>query len=329
MAQTRPQLPTETVTHAESQYELGAGIAGFEAEAADELAGAHATSPWAAARQRFLRNKAATVALCVLCILFFMAIFAPFMHTADPIRPDFTAINQGPTGQHWLGADPLGRDIYSRLVYGLRVPFITALLGCLVTVLLGTMLGVVAGFAGGGIDFGLSRLTDFVFAFPGFVLALIVVSFFGPALDPYFGGAGRVLLLSMVFAFVSWPGLMRFVRSLALQLKEQQFVEAARVYGGTDRTIVMRHLLPNIWGLILVQASFIAIGLISIEAVLSILGLGVQAPNPDLGAILNEGVQHMALNGWEVFFPALVLTILILSFTFVGDGLRDAIDPRD
>jgi ABC-type dipeptide/oligopeptide/nickel transport system permease subunit len=123
--------------------------------------------------------------------------------------------------------------------------------------------------------------------------------------------------------------LMHFVRSLDLQFKEQQFVEAARVCGSTNCAIITRHLLRNIWGLILVQARVIAIGLVSIEAVLSILGFGAHAPNPDLGAMLNEGVQHMSLNGWEVFFPALLLTILVLGFTFVGEGLRDAIDPRD
>jgi ABC-type dipeptide/oligopeptide/nickel transport system permease subunit len=329
VSRERVDLPSENVIHAESQFELGAGLGGFEAEAAEELRDARVVSPWAGARHRFLANRAATVALVILSIMCFMAVFARFMHTADPIAPNFNAVNQGPSGSHWFGADPLGRDTYTRLVYGLRVPILTAALGTTVTVVIGTLLGLIAGFSGGRTDFALSRITDFVFAFPGFLLALIVVSFFGPALDNYFAGGGRVLLLAMVFALVSWPTLMRFVRSLTLSLKEQQFIEAARVCGGTNRTIVIRHLLPNIWGLVLVQASFIAIGLVSIEAVLSILGLGVQAPNPDLGSILNEGVQHMVADPWEVFFSSLVLTLLVVGFTFVGDGLRDAIDPRE
>lgn len=329
MSHEHVDLPSETVIHAEGQFELGAGLGGFEAEAPEELRDARVVSPWAGARRRFLANRAATVALAVLVIMCFMAAFAPFMHTTNPIDPNFDVVNQGPSGSHWFGTDPLGRDVYTRLVYGLRVPILTAMLGTTVTVFIGTLLGLVAGFAGGSTDFVLSRITDYVFAFPGFVLALIVVSFFGQALDNYFAGGGRVLLLAMVFALVSWPTLMRFVRSLTLSLREQQFIEAARVCGGTGRTIVVSHLFPNIWGLVLVQASFIAIGLVSIEAVLSILGLGVQAPNPDLGSILNEGVQHMVGDPWEVFFPSVVLTMLIVSFTFVGDGLRDAIDPRD
>jgi ABC-type dipeptide/oligopeptide/nickel transport system permease subunit len=193
-------------------------------------------------------------------------------------------------------------------------------------VFLGSVLGVAAGYFGGVVDSALARFTDLVFAFPAFLLALIVVSLYGPALDPYFGGAGRVILLSVIFALVSWPVLMRVVRALSQRIRQEPYVEAARVCGGKPWKIIWRHFLPNVVGLVLVQGAFIAVGLISVEAVLSILGLGVQPPNPDLGATLNEGVQHMGFNGWEVFFPALILTVLVLGLTFIGDGLRDALD---
>jgi peptide/nickel transport system permease protein len=275
-----------------------------------------------------MHNRAALASLVVLTVLGLMAAFAPLMLTQNPLTPDYSAIDNGPSPQHWFGTDPLGRDLYSRLVYGLRVPLATALIGTAVSMLIGTMLGMVAGYFGGKVDSVLARFTDLVFAFPAFILALIVVSLFGPALDPYFGGAGRVLMLAGIFALVGWPVLMRVVRSLAQRIREESYIEAARVCGGTDRSIIRRHVLPNLVGLALVQAGFVAIGLVSTEAVLSILGLGVQAPNPDLGAILNEGVQHMGFSGWEVLFPAIALAILVLGLTFVGDGLRDAFDTR-
>jgi oligopeptide transport system permease protein len=317
----------QTGTHDESLLELGTGFL-LAAEPVDETRAAEGEGPWRRARRRFTRNRAALVSLVVLAVFALMAAFAPFMHTQNPLTPDFGAIDNGPSAQHWFGTDPLGRDLYSRLAYGLRVPLITALIGSIISVFIGSLLGVAAGYFGGKVDSALARLTDLVFALPAFILAVIVVSLYGPAVDPYFGGAGRVLLLSGVFALVSWPVLMRLVRSFAQRIREEPFIEAARVCGGSNWTIIRRHVVPNVVGVALVQGSFVAIGLISIEAFLSIIGLGVQAPNPDLGAILNEGVQHMGFSEWEVVFPAAILAIVIVSFTFVGDGLRDALDTR-
>jgi oligopeptide transport system permease protein len=294
----------------------------------DELRAAEGEGPWRRAARRFVRNRAALTSLIVIVGLVITATLAPFMHTSDPLLPDFNAIDAAPSGHHWFGTDPLGRDLYSRLVFGTRVPLITALVGSVISVALGSLLGVLAGYFGGLVDSVVARITDLVFAFPTFILALIIVSLYGPALDPYFGGAGRVLMLSGIFALVSWPVLMRVVRSLSQRIREEPYVEAARVCGGTNWKIIWRHFVPNVVGLVLVQGAFVAVGLISVEAVLSILGLGVEPPNPDLGAILNEGVQHMGFNAWEVFFPAAVLTILVLGLTFLGDGLRDALDTR-
>jgi peptide/nickel transport system permease protein len=269
------------------------------------------------------------ISLGVILILILMAVLAPFMHTTPFWKVDFTAIDSAPTPQHWFGSDQIGRDEYSRVVYGMRVPLAVAIIGTIITVAVGTVLGMVAGFIGGVVDGGLSRFTDLMFAFPGFTLALIVVSSFGLAADKISpGGTGRVVLLTLVFALVSWPPLMRFVRSLALTLKEQQFVEAARTSGTSSWNIMRRHLLPNMYGVILVQAAFIAVAVISTETVLAIFGLTVQEPNPDLGAMLYEGVQRVQTAYWEVLFPGLTLAVLILAFTFVADGVRDAVDPR-
>lgn len=327
MAQPREQLPSQSQVNTEGRLELGADVpvAGYEAEKVET---ARVSSPTRDAWLRFRRNWAAMLALTVIIALILMAIFAPFMHTASPLQQNYDSLDQGPTVQHWFGTDATGRDQYSRLVFGLRVPLIVGIVGTVITVVIGTLLGVASGYSGGRIDSLLSRFTDLMFAFPGFTLALIVVSLFGPALDPYFAGGGRVLLLTIVFALVSWPPLMRFVRSLALSMKEQQFVEAARTVGTSHWGIMLRHLLPNMWGLILVQGSFIVVAVITTATVLSIFGLGVQPPDPDLGQMLYEGVHRIGFNPWEVVFPSIVLTILILAFTFFADGVRDAMDPR-
>jgi oligopeptide transport system permease protein len=321
------QVPSQSGIHDASELEIGTGFA-TAAEPVGEGAAAEGEGPWRRARTRFARNRAAVVSLAVLSVLAVMAMFAPLMHTENPLTPDFGAISTGPSAQHWFGTDPLGRDLYSRLVYGLRVPLVTAFVGAFISVFIGCVLGMAAGYFGGIVDSSLARLTDLVFALPAFILALVVVSFFGPALEPYFGGAGRVFMLCGVFALVSWPVLMRLVRSVAQRIREESYVEAARVCGGRNWAIIRRHVLPNVLGVALVQGAFIAISLVSIEAFLSILGLGVQAPNPDVGAILNEGVQHMGFSAWEVVFPAGVLAVLIITLTFVGDGLRDALDTR-
>lgn len=313
-----------------------AGIA--DAPAHDEyevsgLASPRVSSPGRDAWRRFRRNSAAMVSLAVIIVLTLMAIFAPFVHTTGPLTPDFLNIDGAPSGNHWFGVDGLGRDIYSRLAYGLRVPLMVGLIGTAITVAIGTGIGLIAGYFGGVVDSLLSRLTDIFFAFPAFLLALLSVSLFGTELDPYFGGTGRVLILVIVFSLVTWPPLTRFVRSLSLTLKEQQYVEAARTAGSSNMKIIRRHLLPNMFGLILVQAALITVGIVYTETTLSLFNLGVEPPNPDLGSILYDGASNLNTAApagvfCEVIFTAVLLSVLLLAFTFVGDGVRDAVDPR-
>ncbi len=287
------------------------------------------SSPGRDAWRRYRRNWAAMLSVAVVAALIIVAVIAPLVHTMDPSYADFTAIQQAPSAHHWFGTDMIGRDTYSRLVYALRIPLVVAFIGTIVTLVIGTILGVTAGYIGGVADSVISRFTDLMFAFPGFLLSLIVISLFGPSVDTLgMGGTGRVILLTVVFGLVSWPALMRFVRSLSLSLKEQQFVEAARTSGSGAWTIMRRHLLPNMYGLILVQAGFIIVAVISNETVLAIFGLTVQEPNADLGTILYNGVQNIGAGYWLVLFPGLVLAVLILAFTFATDGVRDAVDPR-
>lgn len=327
MAQQQERAPSNTALHRDTQLELSTSSA-LGAVQAEELPKTSVTSPTRDAIRRFRRNWAAVLSLTIILILIIMAALAPLMHTTDPFAISYTNLDGNPTSAHWLGTDGLGRDQYSRLVFGLRIPLIVGIVGAVITTVLGTLIGLVAAYGGGAIDSALSRLTDLFFAFPAFLLALLCAALFGPALDPYFGGAGRAIILTLVFGLVGWPALMRFVRSLALSMKEQQFVEAARTSGTNSWNILIRHLLPNMYGLILIQASFLVVGFIYFEAILSILGLGVQPPNPDLGVMLFNGSERLGYNAWEVTFPSIMITILILTFTFLGDGVRDAFDPR-
>lgn len=326
------RLPSRDLLHVEAGMELGADEPRAAVDS-DEFVSTRISSPTRDAWRRFRRNWAAMIGLAVILVMILMAIFAPFMHTTDPTNPDFAAISVGSSAHHWFGTDDLGYDVYSRVVYGMRVPLAVGLLGTLITVVIGTLLGVLSGYGGGFLDSLLSRFTDVMFAFPAFTLALIVVSLYGQSVDKLgVGGVGRVILLTVVFAVVGWPPLMRFVRSLALTMKEQQFIEAARTCGTGNWAIMRRHLLPNMWGLILVQAGFIVVATISNETVLSIFGLTVQPPNPDLGFMLYHGIQNLGQSLGEnfgpVFFPGITLAILILALTFAADGVRDAVDPR-
>jgi peptide/nickel transport system permease protein len=211
----------------------------------------------------------------------------------------------------------------------MRVAFVVSLVGTFFTVLVGVIFGLMAGYFGGWIDSILSRFTDLMFAFPGFLLTIIIVTLFSGAFDARFpNGVGRAIILTAVFALVSWPPLMRFVRSLALTLREQQFVEAARTVGTSNVRIILRHLMPNTWGLVLVQAALNVAYIIGAEAVLSIFGLGVNYPTPDLGSMLYDAIAEMDTNQAYLISTCSFLTVLILAFTFIGDGIRDAVDPK-
>jgi ABC-type dipeptide/oligopeptide/nickel transport system permease subunit len=270
----------------------------------------------------------AVLSLAVLLLLVLLAVFASVLPLIDPTVGDPYYQDAFPTRVHLLGTDDSGHDMLSAIIYGLRPALVVGIVGQVVTTFFGVLIGVVAGFYGGWLDSTLSRATDLIFALPTFLLAFLTVAVLGSGWDQLFGGVGRVVLITIVFGLVGWPALMRFVRSLTLSLKEQQFVEAARTVGTPTWKIITRHILPNTWGLVLVQATFGVGAFIYIETTLSLLGLGVQPPNPDLGALVTYGAAHIDINWIESIAPATMLGILIVAFAFLGDGLRDAIDPR-
>lgn len=326
-AEGRPPLPSQTLQYENVDEPLSTSLAATEE--VRETDQTRIASPFRDAVRRFSRNWAAVLSVVVVILLVLAAIFAPFLHSQNPTAIDPTNLLAGPSAHHWFGTDAEGRDEYSRILYGLRVPFIVSLVGTVLTVIVALALGLAAGYYGGFVDSIVSRFTDLMFAFPAILLILIIVSLWGTALNNTLpNGVGQTIVLTGVFALVSWPPLMRFIRSLALGMKEQQFIEAARTVGTTNARIITRHLVPNVWGLVLVQAALTVAYILGAEAVLSILGMGVQQPTPDLGYMLYDGAQYMDASAWGAFFPSLFLTILILAFTFIGDGVRDAVDPR-
>jgi len=285
-------------------------------------------SPTRRALRRFMAHRPALVSLVALAVLLLLAAGAPLLPLHNPTTPDANLVADGPpTGHNWLGTDGAGLDVFSRLVYGMRPTFVVGIVGQVITTLIGVALGVTGGYYGGWVDAALTRLTDLAFAFPSLLLAFLVVKLFGDAWTGVAGGAGLALLITVAFALVGWPGLMRFTRGQTLSLREQEFVEAARALGVPERRVIARHILPNIWGLVLVQATFGVGAYIGGEAVLSALGLGVQKPTADLGVMVQEGMAQLSANAVEAIAPSVLLTVITVAIAFVGDGLRDALDP--
>jgi ABC-type dipeptide/oligopeptide/nickel transport system permease subunit len=211
---------------------------------------------------------------------------------------------------------------------GLRVSLIVAFYVESLNILLGATLGLLAGYWGGLLDVIVTRLADMLFAFPGLLLAILVTAAFGPAVTEQFGGIGRLLLVAGSLSLVSWPLMARLVRSQALVLREQDFVTASRSLGAQDSWIILHHILPNVMGLIIVSSTLDIANVVVNEAVLSLLGLGIQPPDPSIGKMITDSIPFLAANALQVFFPSVTLVLIVLVFSFLGDGVRDAYDPR-
>ena len=278
---------------------------------------------WSDAWQRFRRNRLAVLGLALVILLVLIALSAPllvhFGIIRDPNKQDVAYIEANP-GQYGflLGTDELGRDTLSRLIYGSRVSLSVGILVQFVILLVGMPIGLVAGYAGGRIDNLLMRFTDIWYAFPDLLFVLVVVSVFTPNLLTIFGA----------IALVNWVGLARLVRGQVLSIKEKEFIEAARSSGSSPFKLVVKHLLPNSLGPIIVTVTFGIPQAIFLEAVLSFLGVGIQPPTPTWGQMVFDGYQAVYANPSSVVFPALAIGFTLLAFSFMGDGLRDALDPR-
>jgi peptide/nickel transport system permease protein len=279
-----------------------------------------ARSQWAYVRRRFFRHRLAMGSLIVLIATVFIAYFADHLTKYSYTELDFNAILVGPTaqGHHWFGTDFLGRDYFTRVLYGIRTSIRVALIVAVVSTTLGTLIGAAAGYFGAWIDNLLMRFTDLILTLPLLAVLLVASNKFG---------SGNQYHVALILAFLLWTGIARVVRGVFLSLREKEYVEAAKAAGAGDMRIIFRHMLPNAMGPIIVNMTLTVAAAILIEAALSFLGFGIKPPTPALGSLISDGQNEMQTAWWLVVFPGIAIMVIVLCINFIGDGLRDALDP--
>jgi oligopeptide transport system permease protein len=277
-------------------------------------------SLWDDARRRLLRNKAAVISMIVLGLLLLAAIVGPSLvpFHYDQIRKD--DVWMGPlTGGHLLGTDSLGRDLLARLLMGLGVSMAIGFIATLVSLVIGVTWGSIAGFVGGRTDEVMMRVVDTFYSLPFIFFVILLMVTFGR----------NIFLIFVAIGAVEWLTMSRIVRGQTLSLKQKEFVEAARASGVSQGAIIARHIVPNLLGVVVVYVTLTIPAVIIAESFLSFLGLGVQPPMASLGTLIAAGAQDMELAPWLLIFPSIVMVVTLMCFNFIGDGLRDAIDPKD
>lgn len=277
-------------------------------------------SLWGKACRRFFRHKLAMFGLVTLSLLIFVSVAAPLLTPYSPIALDLRAMRQPPSAAHWLGTDGTGRDVLTRIFYAGRISLSVGLVSVSISMIIGVILGSIAGYKGGKVDMFLMRLTDMFMTFPSLVIIITVAAAMGPS----------VYNAMLVIGLLSWPSIARLVRGQFLTLREQQFVRAARSIGVPSWEIAFKHVFPNTISSIAVAMTFGVASAILMEASLSFLGLGVQAPTPSWGNMLRDAQSLNILEDmpWMWLPPGLMIALAVLSINFIGDGLRDALDPR-
>ncbi len=275
-------------------------------------------NPWARTWRRLKRRKGAVAALVVVVLLVAIAILAPLVAPYDPTLTSFTQVRKPPSWLHWFGTDEVGRDVLSRVVFGARASLGAGLVSVTIAVGAGVPLGLLAGYAGGWIDAALSRLVDAMLAIPFLILAITLSAFLGPSL--------RNAMIAI--GVTATPVFVRLTRGQTIAARVEDYVEAARAVGNPHWRIAVRHVLPNIVPPLLVQMSLAIAGAIIAEAALSFLGLGQQPPAPSWGSMLNTAQRFLAQAPWMAFWPGFAIFAAVFSFNLLGDGLRDALDPR-
>jgi len=268
--------------------------------------------------RRFLRNRLAVVGVLMVFLVVLIAIFAPWIAPFDPLKQNYDELLQCPSRQHLMGTDALGRDLFSRVVYGSRYALMIGVAVVLLELAIGASLGFIAGYFGGIWGSVIMRLVDMVLSIPTLVLAMAIAGAFG----------GGLWVMVVAIAVAGWGQFARLVRAQVLSLKEVAFVEAARALGASHLRIIARHLLPNSMGPVLVYTTLYVPAAILWSAALSFLGLGAQPPTPEWGAIIADGRGFISFAWWISTFPGLAIMITTLGFNFLGDGLRDALDPK-
>lgn len=282
----------------------------------------------------FKKNKLAVAGVVILIILTVLAIFAPFIAPYNPDKPDlaFKGIPHPPSKHHLLGTDNYGRDLFSRALYGARISLSVGIVAVLIFIFIGTFLGAISGFFGGIVDTIIMRLVDVMLCLPTFFFILIIQSLLRDRTFEIFGFhftlGPSIYNVMLVIGLTSWAGTARLVRGQILKLKEMPFVEAARAIGLPSSKIITRYLIPNTMGAIIVTATLGIASTILTESVLSFLGLGVQEPQASWGNMLQRAQEYMFTAPWMAIYPGLLIMITVLALNFIGDGLRDALDPK-
>ena len=276
-------------------------------------------SPTRRALRRLFRRKGAVLGLIVISIFILLALFASFVSPYDPIATSWTLVRRPPSAAHWFGTDELGRDVLARVIYGARASLLAGAISVSIALTVGVPLGLISGYRGGFLDALISRITDAMLACPLLILAIALAAFLGPSLSN-----------AMIAIGVSaTPIFVRLTRGQAMSVKVEDYVEAARAMGNPRWRIALFHILPNIMPALLVQATLSIAAAIIAEAALSFLGLGQQPPSPSWGSMLNAAQRFLTQAPWMAILPGLAIFLVVLSLNLVGDGLRDALDPRE
>src|SRR5690349_15053767 len=276
------------------------------------------SSPGARALRRLLRRRMAVIALAVIVFFLVVAIFAPWLSPQDPLATSWSAIRKAPSSAHWFGTDEIGRDVLARVIWGARASLLAGMVSVMIALSLGVPVGLLAGYRGGWTDMLISRITDAMLACPFLILAIALAAFLGPSLTN----------AMIAIGISATPIFVRLTRAQVLTVKTEDYVEAARALGNPHLRIALRHVLPNVVPPLIVQATLALAAAVIAEASLSFLGLGQQPPAPSWGSMLNTAKNYVDNAPWMAVWPGLSIFLLVLSFNLLGDGLRDALDPR-
>lgn len=277
-------------------------------------------SQWREVWRMLKKNKMALLGLVILCILVLLALFADIIANYDTvvIKQNLGSRLQGPSAAHWLGTDEFGRDIFARLIHGARVSLKVGIIAVGISIVCGGTLGALAGYYGGKLDNIIMRIMDIFLAVPSILLAIAIVSALGPS----------IINLMVAISVSNIPRYARIVRASVLSIRDQEFVEAAKAIGASNARIIFRHIIPNSLAPVIVQGTLGVASAILSTAGLSFIGLGIQPPAPEWGSMLSGGRQYLRYAWWVTTFPGVAIMITILSLNLLGDGLRDALDPR-
>ena len=277
-----------------------------------------ATTYWKDAWRRLRSNPVAMVSMGILALIVILAIVIPFVSPYAYDQQDYTAINQGPSAQHWFGTDSLGRDIFVRCWAGARVSLLIALVATCINVIIGVLYGGISGYFGGRVDMIMMRGVEIIYTIPDLLWVIMLMVVMGSGLNT----------IIIAIAITGWGSMARLVRGQVLQLKQSEYVMASKTLGAGFGRIIFKHLIPNCMGPIIIDLTFSIPSAIFTEASLSYLGMGIPVPLASWGTLANDGANMLLLYPYQLFFPALLISLTMLGFNLLGDGLRDALDPR-